>query len=473
MWLCLSTCVAMAQQPTLEQLRQVGLPLVEVTTVDGEEPTCDYLSPPDGLSGLTIDNATKVPGRLRIWRHGEYVYDSGEYVKDTTGMRIKIRGNTSAYEKKKSFKVKLEKKADLLFRDDDAYRDREWLLMKDDQNVKGGELLHLMIGLRAASLCGMPWQPQAEFVNLMMNGDYRGVYMLCESIKCDKMRVDIDHDKGFIIERDPYWWKEDFFFATDRHRMHYTFKHPDDDDVTIEEVDRVKAMMDEVENAIWNGGIDALVDIDIMATWLMAHDILGTWDSLGSNIYLTRHDDAPDSKILMGPLWDFGSIMRMEGNWASVHTGEAFYFHYLLHLAASVNRPFIEAYQSAWERRGKYVPDEMVDYLTTFLASDEAEALQTSNQWDVERWNRPYLSVEEMAEKAIVWFGQRKEWLSSAVETMAIDDIRYEAPSASKKHVVRYYDLGGATASQEGKGLRIRIEQTEDGRLAVKTYNLR
>lgn len=464
---------AWMQSPTWEELQEVGLPLVEIVTIDGEEPTCDYISPPEGISGLTIDNATKVPGRLRKWVHGEVVYDSGDYEEDVSGMRIKIRGNTSAYEPKKPFKVKLEKKADLLCRGDNDYKDKEWVLMKDDYDIDGDGLLHLMIGLEVGRRCGMSWEPQAEFVNLMINGDYRGVYMLCESIKRGKTRIDVDKDTGFVIERDPYWWKEDLSFSTYRHQMHYTFKYPESEDVTTQQVDETRTLMDEVEKAIWYGCIDTLIDIENTASWLMAHDILGTWDAAGSNIFVYKYDDSPESKLKMGPLWDFGSIMWMKGEWSNVHIGETFYFHYLLEMAAWENLPFIEAYQELWEKRGCFVIDEMLDFLTAFLASDEAEALQTCNVWDMARWEHLKPSVEEVGQKAITWFRERKEWLSEKVLPMGIGGVRQDQRADNDGWHDRYYDLGGAPATGTAKGFHIKVGQQSGRQRAVKMFNIR
>ena len=445
----------MAQQPDFKQLLEVGLPLVEIITVDGEEPTCDYVSPPDGMEGQTIDNATKVPGRLRKWSGGECVYDSEDYIADSCGMRIKIRGNTSAYEPKKSFKVKLEKKADLLLRDNDSiYQDREWLLMKEDYNIEGGELLYLMIGLKVAQLCGMPWEPEAEFVNLLVNGDYRGVYMLTESVKRGgHHRIQTDKATGYIIEMNPYWWKEDIYLVTDLHRKRYTFKYPQSDEVSAEQMTSVKKNMDDVEKAIWNGSFDTLFDVNNLSSWLMAHDILGTWDSAGSNIYLTKYDDTDSSKMKMGPLWDFGSIMRMSGQWATIHTNESFYFRYLFEMAADANRPFCDAYVSQWEERGQYVPDEMVQFMRTFLDSEEAAALQTCYEWDEARWEHHNPTVEEMGQKAIRWFEERKVWMTEIIQTYA---SIHTLPSLEKKpYAVKYYDLMGRMVTPTSRGVYI------------------
>lgn len=115
---------------SFEQLRDLGLPLIEITTINGEDPTCEYVDHPEGATGSSITNATKVPGRCRIWFHDDCIYDSGDYQKDESGITIKIRGNTSAYPDKKPYKIRLQKKADLLFRTDPVYKDKDWVLLK-------------------------------------------------------------------------------------------------------------------------------------------------------------------------------------------------------------------------------------------------------------------------------------------------------------------------------------------------------
>lgn len=440
-----------AQSPTVSELKEVGLPWVEVITVDGEEPTCDYVSPPMGGDGLGIANATKVPGRLRIFDHGEYVYDSGDYVKNSGGMTIRIRGNSSAYETKKPFKVKLEKKADLLGRGDDIYKDKDWLLMKDEYFINGGKLLHMMIGLKTAQLCGMSWEPQAQFVNLTVNGDYRGVYMLCESLKRNEnCRINIDKT-GYVVEMDPYWWNEDVWFFTTRHEKKYTFKYPDADEVTMEEVDYIKDVFDRLEDALWIGSYSSLLDVESVATWLMAHDILGTSDAYGSNIFFTKYDNMPDSKLAMGPLWDFDTIMETEGAWATVHDRFDFYIYYLLVLVTGQSTPLVDAYLSQWQAVGNDVPRQMVEFLRDFMHSEEAEALQISNEWDLARWQHPGATVEEMVQTAIDWFTDREQWMESMVTTLSID----KTPTLSPSYPSSSYDVIGRRVPHHFYGIVI------------------
>lgn len=101
---------------SLENIRKIGLPIVDITTVDGEEPTCEYITHPEGSFGEGITNATKVPCRIVIMNNNDTLYNSDNYEKNVTGATIKINGNTSAYHDNMPYKINLQTKEDLLFR---------------------------------------------------------------------------------------------------------------------------------------------------------------------------------------------------------------------------------------------------------------------------------------------------------------------------------------------------------------------
>ena len=74
--------------------------------------------------------------------------------------------------------------------------------------------LNTLVGLKVNELIEMQWTPQYCFVNLMINGDYRGIYILTESVKRDiDCRLNVDKT-GYIIEYDAYWWNEDVYFES-------------------------------------------------------------------------------------------------------------------------------------------------------------------------------------------------------------------------------------------------------------------
>ena len=104
----LGTSYAQVANISKSDLLDVGLPVVEIETVDGKLPTCDVVSGlPYGINVNSIANATKVPGRLTISNKDAVLYDSGDYEEDKSGMTFKIRGNGSGLSVKKPYKIKL------------------------------------------------------------------------------------------------------------------------------------------------------------------------------------------------------------------------------------------------------------------------------------------------------------------------------------------------------------------------------
>lgn len=69
-----------------------NLPLLSIETIEGQDPTATKVYPPEGAAGESIIS-NYVPGLLVITQKGKGVYDSGDYVKGESGIRIKIRGN--------------------------------------------------------------------------------------------------------------------------------------------------------------------------------------------------------------------------------------------------------------------------------------------------------------------------------------------------------------------------------------------
>ena len=112
-----------------------------VETLDSEEPTCEMIEHPEGSFGIGIINDKKVPGRVFVTHMNDTLYDSGQYISKQQGMTIKVRGNTSAGNDKKPFKIKLQKAYDLLFRNDPRYYDKDWILLRS------GCELHTMTGI--------------------------------------------------------------------------------------------------------------------------------------------------------------------------------------------------------------------------------------------------------------------------------------------------------------------------------------
>jgi|GEM_PF-2066241 len=167
------------------------------TTVDGSLPVI-YINTDSGKNPGRNDNSEYLDGSMRISLNDYY----SDCTNDLTGSEMKdigirTRGNSTrtfagvTQTGKYSYKLKLDKKADLF----GMGKSKHWILLANVYDItsmrnKTAYELARALGL---TYCDSTW------VVLYLNGEYRGLYQFCESIRVAKTRVDIT-DWGDIIE---------------------------------------------------------------------------------------------------------------------------------------------------------------------------------------------------------------------------------------------------------------------------------
>lgn len=393
---------------TMTQLIGTELPLMVITTVGGEEPTCDYVTAPAGAWGKSITNATKVPGRLQIY-NGEATpaYDSGEYDNRSGGMTIKIRGNTSAYSDKKPYKIKLASSADLMFRDDPLMLERDWLLVSDG-------FLNTLSGHALSRVVGMTWTPASMYVNVVLNGNYRGIYLLIESVKRSPgSRLDVSRS-GMVCEGDAYWWNADVYVKSilDSH-YGYTFKYPDEDDITEADLQYFKTYLNAFEKSQSQADYADYIDLQSFARWCLAEDILGAWDSGGANRYYMRHNRQPESRMVMPCLWDFSSNESMLGSWSRCHT------EHFSRLFDNNNPAFRLEYIKTWLSLCPTLQADAQAALDSFAESRQFKGLRNSAGLNEQRWGTR-LDFDELLSKRKQWYGKRLPILARLIDGLRV-----------------------------------------------------
>lgn len=94
---------------TKETILRIGLPVVFIETDSGEKPTSETLYNESG-EWMGVVPGEALTGRIYIQLGDSILYDSKGYLADSTGMTIRVRGNSTALREKKPYKVKLQKK---------------------------------------------------------------------------------------------------------------------------------------------------------------------------------------------------------------------------------------------------------------------------------------------------------------------------------------------------------------------------
>lgn len=437
---------------TRDTANTVDMLVLDFTTVDSVMPTCDFVNPPSGAFGNGITNAEKIPGRLVVTLLGDTLYNSGDYEKGVSGMTVRVSGNSSALKDPKPYKIKLQQKADLLFRGDDIYIDKDWRLLRDDRN------LNTVTGFMLNELMGMQWTPQYRYCNVFINGTYQGLYLLVENVKRNTdCRLNVSK-KGYIVERDAYWWNEDLYFSTyyfTDNRYGYTFKYPESDEVTEEQISYIQQYIIDAEKSIKNGTYDEYMDVQSLASWLLAHDILGTWDSGGSNLYMTKYDNTPDSKLVMANLWDFDSSRQMKDSFSRYHSGADFYFERLF---KSPNPLFRDLYVTTWIDIKNHLNTIMADRLNDF-STENATAVNASRHFVCDTYGNTFVSVGSNLTTQKNWFKTQLAWLEKnicgPIVVTPVTDVTAEPVATGKT-----YNLQGIEVPATTRGIVIR-----DGKL--------
>ena len=240
-------------------------------------------------------------------------------------LQIKARGNwTRTGFAKKPFKLKLDKKQAML----GLSKSKHFALLAHADDQKG--YLRNFTGFNLGKRIGLPWTPSQQPLEVVINGDYRGLYFLTESIRVDEERVNIVEleDKvedgklasgGYIVELDNYdedeasqIRMEEKHCATGHHNydmLRITFDTPEVySDIQRQFVtDQFTAMNNYVganDDRLWS-----YMDLDDAARYYLVEEIVSHTESFHGSTYLFR-DYGDGQKWHLSPLWDFGNAFN-------------------------------------------------------------------------------------------------------------------------------------------------------------------
>ena len=228
-----------------------------------------------------------------------------KYLIDEMPTQIRGRGNNSWGYPKKSYKFKLETKSNLLGIGDG--KERVWVLLANqcDQSLQRN---HVAFEL-GRYFDGIDWEPASTSVEVFLNGEYIGVYLLAEDIKVSDNRVDVEEDNideidtGYLLELSNYASGEVIVAAGRTYMIHSDLS----EDKTIKNNQRnfIKNYVNDAYEALGSGDYEKtaeLIDIDSLVASYLTEEIVKNLDSQWDSFYLYKD---VGSKLFFGPVWDF------------------------------------------------------------------------------------------------------------------------------------------------------------------------
>lgn len=276
---------------------------VTVPKEEAEEPEEDT-----GLAQINFDTNDGVPivskddyveGVLTVSGHAEF----DDFSIDA---KIRGRGNSTWSFPKKPYKIKLSEDASIL----GMASEKDWVLLAN--YIDGTHLLNA-VGMKIGQLLEMPFTNNIVPVEVNINNEYRGLYMLTEQIEVKTNRVNVGDD-GILLNLDTNY-DEEWQFRSGAYDLPVTIKYPkkmDTDKLTsIKNQFEIAEALVAQEDFPNNQYLDYIDDVSI-AKYLIVYMLTGNEEinhPKSTYIYKTS-----DGKFTMGPIWDFDWGFAFEGS---------------------------------------------------------------------------------------------------------------------------------------------------------------
>ncbi len=282
---------------------------------------------------------------------------------------------------KKPYRIKMAKKASLL----NMTTDKSYNLLA---HADDATFLRNEVGFELSRRLNIAYTPTQEPVELIKNGDYRGLYFLTDHIKVSSERVNIieqdDNETnplfitgGWLIEIDNY--EDDNQVSTYR-VPRFRIKSPDNMS-SIQEA-YIRDLLQKTEDAIYlsnknNNYWENFIDLNTFVDFYIIQEIVGNTESFNGSCYFTK-DRGNDTKFYFGPVWDFGNAYRHDHKF--IYQDIQFSSHWLPEIVKYSH--FQETVSRRWTQlQEQNFMEDIYDYIDEF-----SERIISAVPYDYNRW---------------------------------------------------------------------------------------
>ena len=322
-------------------------------------------------------------------------------------------------------------------------KENDWILYAsyDDQSLMRNVLAYCLsneIGRYA---------PRVKYCELVLNNNYRGVYVFMEKIKQDKKRVNITKMKTTDVSGDAvtggYIWKFDKeegeqtagWFSMQG--LYYQYHDPKVDDLVSAQTSYLKGVMNVFESVMLMPtrgdtlfGYPRYIDVDSFVDHFILNEFCENIDAYRISFFMHKDRDSKGGKIIAGPIWDFnltfgktwfaedaGRVDEWEIDHDSYHPGDwpkvPFWWILLGH-----DPYFAGKVKERWGELSRTILlpenlDQRIDLI--------ADTLKEARARDVKRWPEPSAGHSYEVEIATLksWIRGRTIWINNHIWRLA------------------------------------------------------
>ena len=334
-------------------------------------------------------------------------------------MEIKGRGNYSwtGFDKK-PYRIKLAEKQALL----GMKKSRHFALLAhaDDSNDRKGYMRNA-VGFELSKMLGMTYTPDAKPLEVVLNGDYIGLYFLTETIRVDKDRVNIVEQEdeetnseaitgGWLVEIDNYDSDPHITITEggDVYTMWVTYKTPEvlsykQEQYLTQQIKMLDNLIygDKNSSELWN-----YLDMDALAKFYIVQELTDNYESFHGSCYLHK-EKGTSEKWHFGPVWDFGSSFNRDKN-LYMYQGDVWHNHWIPQFCQFP--AFMNRVKEIWS---EFYANEF-DKIYSFIDTHKAQISKAAAK-DKERWSQYHgsQSIGTYIDRTTEVLRKNAEWLNS------------------------------------------------------------
>lgn len=263
---------------------------------------------------INTANAQEITSKeVEITSTVHIISNEGTSLLTDTETGVRGRGNASWNFEKKPYRLKFSEKRSPLGAPASA---KKWTLLS---NHGDKTLMRNILAFEVSRRLGMEYTPFCHPVDVVINGEYKGCYQLCDQIEVRTNRVDIEEMEetdnsgtnltgGYLVEIDAYAEGEDVYFYSTK-GIPVTIKSPDDDKITAEQRKYIEDYFNLMESSVFasnytdaESGYRKYLDLDSFLRHFIIGEFTGNTDTYWS-VYMYKHRG--EDKFYVGPVWDY------------------------------------------------------------------------------------------------------------------------------------------------------------------------
>ena len=355
-------------------------------------------------------------------------------------MKIRGRGNSTWGMPKKPYKVKFNSKTSLF----GERAQKDWVLLANyaDHTLVRDYLAKTL----GRTLDSFAFTPSCHFVDVYLNNDYQGSYMVTDQVEVKSGRVEVEQnssneDTGYLVELDQrlveygYSGKNETWFeinardGRDSRNIPFDIKYPEVDEEFFrhEQLVYIQNYMQTALNAIANhSNWQNYLDINTAVDFFLVEDLFKNVDVGYASAFMYKNKGG---KLHFGPLWDFdlsslnqGHLdynLRQHYDWYSSRWDKNPFCYFLMK-----DNDFKKALKERWEEWYPNLLNDINSLISSVTRLIEDSRIRNFQKWDIIGKNWDWYTSSEVYDAKTYdaqivllkgWFNNRITWMNEEI----------------------------------------------------------